>query len=411
VLYVADGRSPIALSWIEHFIESGNEIHLLSTYPCAPIRGLRALQVLPVALSGLLRRGVRGPESAGEVDRASLSGSDSWLADPRTIRLRTALRHWLGPLSVRWAAGRAREWVALTRPDLIHAMRIPFEGALAAHARPDRPLLLSVWGNDFTLHGPATPAMRRMTRWTVARADALHTDCQRDRRLASEWGLRQARPVIVLPGNGGVRASVFRGSGPSIASDPELARVLGELPPNAPAVVNPRGFRGYVRNDTFFRSIPRILAALPEAVFLCPAMLGSSVARHWISQMGIGASVYLLPKLSPADMAVLFRRAQVSVSVTEHDGTPNTLLESMACGSFPVAGDLESVREWIDEGRNGLLVDPGDPGALATAVIAALRDLPLREEAGRLNAGLVAERADYAAGMVQAEAAYRALLG
>jgi glycosyltransferase involved in cell wall biosynthesis len=110
-------------------------------------------------------------------------------------------------------------------------------------------------------------------------------------------------------------------------------------------------------------------------------------------------------------MAVLFRRAQVSVSVTEHDGTPNTLLESMACGSFPVAGDLESVREWIDEGRNGLLVDPGDPGALATAVIAALRDLPLREEAGRLNAGLVAERADYAAGMEKAEATYRALLG
>jgi hypothetical protein len=37
------------------------------------------------------------------------------------------------------------------RPDLVHAMRLPYEGFMAAAAVHSRPLLLSIWGNDFTL--------------------------------------------------------------------------------------------------------------------------------------------------------------------------------------------------------------------------------------------------------------------
>jgi len=405
LLYIADGRSPIALNWIQHFSSSGHEVHLLSTFPCKQLAGLSSMTIVPVAFSGMAWRPAgAGEGSSGSNHRAALTGAG-------TIRLRTALRHWLGPLTLRGATEQARRLISTTKPDLVHAMRIPFEGALAAASDPESPLLISVWGNDFTLHGPASPLMRRLTRRTVARADALHTDCQRDRRLASSWSLMEGTPVVVLPGNGGVRPEIFGPGGPRIPSDPEVARILDRIPPESPVVVNPRGFRGYVRNDTFFHSIPKVLAAIPKAAFLCPGMSGERKAERWSEELGIPNSVHLLPKLSPADMAVVFRRSQVSVSVTEHDGTPNTLLEAMACGAYPVAGDLESIREWIDDGRTGSLVDPGDPTQLAHSVVRALQDEPLRASAGRHNARLVAERADFAAGMLRAEAAYRELLG
>jgi glycosyltransferase involved in cell wall biosynthesis len=94
-------------------------------------------------------------------------------------------------------------------------------------------------------------------------------------------------------------------------------------------------------------------------------------------------------------MAELFRRSQVAVSPSTHDGTPNTLLEAMACGCFPVAGDLESLREWITPGDNGLLVDPGDPRALADAILLALEQPDLRLRARERNLRLIAERAEY----------------
>ncbi len=88
-------------------------------------------------------------------------------------------------------------------------MRIPYEGMLAANADLRVPLVVSVWGNDFTLHAPSTPLMRLHTRRTMRAADALHADCDRDIRLARQWGLDPSKPTLVSPGNGGVHAGYF----------------------------------------------------------------------------------------------------------------------------------------------------------------------------------------------------------
>ena len=106
-------------------------------------------------------------------------------------------------------------------------------------------------------------------------------------------------------------------------------------------------------------------------------------------------------------MAALFRRAQVSVSPSTHDGTPNTLLEAMACGCFPIAGDLESIREWLVRGETGLIVDPADDESLAWAILRVLDDDGLRRAAARRNVEVIRQRADYPACMQQAEAFYR----
>ncbi len=105
-------------------------------------------------------------------------------------------------------------------------------------------------------------------------------------------------------------------------------------------------------------------------------------------------------------MADLFRRTQVVVSPSTHDGTPNTLLEALACGCFPVVGDLESLREWITPGANGLLVDPGDPQALAGAILQALGQPELRRSAAAYNLRQVEERAEYQRCMQAAERFY-----
>jgi glycosyltransferase involved in cell wall biosynthesis len=108
-------------------------------------------------------------------------------------------------------------------------------------------------------------------------------------------------------------------------------------------------------------------------------------------------------------MADLFRSARLMVSPTVHDGTPNTLLEAMACGCLPVAGDLESLREWIIPGYNGLLADLSDPQSLARAISLALEEDALFDQARRYNARLIAERALYPRVMSEAARFYQDL--
>ncbi len=408
ILYVVDGRSPIALNWMRYFCEGEqevHEVHLVSTYPCEPKLQLASLHLIPAAFGDLGERGIgeKGVGARGFIRRIIPVG------------VRTGVRQWLGPLTLPRAARGLRDLIAQIQPDLVHAMRIPYEGMLAALAmdgeevggqdaggHPGPPLLVSVWGNDFTLHARATPTMARLTRLALRRANALHTDCQRDLRLAHLWGYPENRPAVVLPGGGGVQMDVFY--------PPENLAKGSEASQGMQTVINPRGFRAYVCNEAFFQAIPLVLKELPSARFICPAMAGEAQAQRWVEVLGIREAVELLPLQARPQMAGLFRRSQVAVSPSTHDGTPNTLLEAMACGCTPVAGDIESLREWITPGENGLLVDPRDPVALAEAILHALRDPDLRTRAREQNTRLVAERAEYKRVMRDAENFYLGLL-
>lgn len=403
LLYLVDGRSPIALNWTRHFVERGDEVHLASLYPCGPDLGVASLTVIPVAFSGAVEQGR---------DRERKSFWREWLRKLATPRFRTLLRHWFVPRSLPAAAETFQALVDDLQPDLIHAMRIPYEGMLAALTlssapiTPKPPLLISVWGNDFTLHAPATRRLTRLTRLTLKRADALHTDCRHDLNLAQEWGFDAHKPSLVVPGAGGIQLDVFFPSPSGMPKGHAERGARGE----GGTLINPRGLRAYVRNDTFFKAIPLVLEQQPEARFLCPAMQNQPEAEEWASRLDVGDSLQLLPRLSRTEMAAALRRSEIMLSITEHDGTPNSLLEALACGCFPIAGDIPSLREWIASGENGFLVDPGDPNVLAEAILHALDDPDLRAEAQKQNARLIAERAEYGWVMEKAEAFYQSVI-
>ena len=175
-------------------------------------------------------------------------------------------------------------------------------------------------------------------------------------------------------------------------------------------VINPRGMRAYVNNEAFFKAIPLVLKHHPKTRFLCPTMAGAARPEQWIAGLGIASAVELLPHQTRPGMAALFRKSQVVVSPSTHDGTPNTLLEALACGCFPVAGDLESIREWITPGENGLLVDPNSPESLADAIVTALDDAPLRSQARVHNLEIIAARAEHQAVMASAKGFYAGLI-
>src|SRR5438309_4852278 len=88
------------------------------------------------------------------------------------------------------------------RPDLVHALRIPYEGMLSEAALRSRcqPFTVSIWGNDLTLFAAPSRWFTRATKRVLASADALHCDCARDLRLARALGYEG--PAIVLPSCG-----------------------------------------------------------------------------------------------------------------------------------------------------------------------------------------------------------------
>ena len=405
ICFVADARSPIAKNWITYFVQRGHDVHIISSYPCSganyPNASIREVT------SGLSRRAVSQSVESGTT-HPTLGLLSRITAEARAGRLAKVtftLQHWVERLGVGKRSDAIRDLLQQIKPDMIHAMRLPFEGIATALADPQSPMLISIWGNDLTLFAQRFPLTSGLSRRALQRADALHCDCNRDLDLAAKFGFDPHKPSIVLPGGGGIQMGVFGTHQPD-----SKVRSRFDIPENTPLVCNPRGFRRYVRNDTFFRAAALTINERPDIVFAAVAMQGHPVAERWISSLGIKQNVKLLPILSRTEMAMLLRTSDVVVSASEHDGTPNTLLESMAAGAFPIVGNIESVREWIIDGLNGSLTDPSDARGLSEAILSAIADRELRSSAAVKNRQLIEERAEYGSTMAKAERFYEQLM-
>jgi glycosyltransferase involved in cell wall biosynthesis len=79
------------------------------------------------------------------------------------------------------------------------------------------------------------------------------------------------------------------------------------------------------------------------------------------------------------------------------EGLPLALLEALTLGRAVVATRVGGVPDVVDDGRTGLLVDPGDPVALAKAIERLLDDEALRRQLGNAGRELMAREHSVAA--------------
>jgi glycosyltransferase involved in cell wall biosynthesis len=78
----------------------------------------------------------------------------------------------------------------------------------------------------------------------------------------------------------------------------------------------------------------------------------------------------------------------------DRDGIPNVLVEAMAAGTPVVASGVSGIPELVEDGVNGLLVDPEDPAALADALERVHADRALRARLADAGRDTVARRFD-----------------
>ena len=73
------------------------------------------------------------------------------------------------------------------------------------------------------------------------------------------------------------------------------------------------------------------------------------------------------PFVEPLEVVTHLRAADLYALATRADNHPLTVLEALACGTPVVASRVGGIPEQVHE-QTGVLVEPGDPGALAAAI-------------------------------------------
>ena len=124
---------------------------------------------------------------------------------------------------------------------------------------------------------------------------------------------------------------------------------------------------------------------------------------------GLRDRIEFLGGFANAALPGLLHEHDIYVSAAAWDGTSISLLEAMACGTFPVVSRTPSNRAWLEEGRTALMFDCGNAEELAEALTRAAGDPDLRRTAAAANRRVVEERGDRYGNMLRLERAYEAI--
>ena len=88
--------------------------------------------------------------------------------------------------------------------------------------------------------------------------------------------------------------------------------------------------------------------------------------------LAIGERVNFLGRLSAPEVAVCMSAADVQCLPSRREGCPNVVLEALASGRPVIGSAVGGVPELLSD-RNGIMVPPDEPDALAAAITAALQ--------------------------------------
>jgi phosphatidylinositol alpha-mannosyltransferase len=133
--------------------------------------------------------------------------------------------------------------------------------------------------------------------------------------------------------------------------------------------------------QVLLEALPRVRERHPEVRLLVVGTEGGGRMEEGVTWLG-----RLPDRLLPA----AYRTAEVMVAPSlGRESFGIILLEAMACGVPVVASDIPGYRSVVEDGVQGMLVPPGDPGKLAEALMRLVEDADLRQrlaEAGRARA-------------------------
>lgn len=179
--------------------------------------------------------------------------------------------------------------------------------------------------------------------------------CGRERICAIPLGLELDRfhPTRSRPLRDGFRSEIGAGDGPVVT-------IVGRLEP--------------VKNHhLFLEAAALVRAAGRRARFVIVGGGGEERRlRERTAALDLEEDVLFLGWRSDLDR--VYAGSDLVVLTSVNEGTPVCLIEALAAGRPVVATDVGGVRDVVEDGRLGVVVPPGDPRALADAIVEFIDD-------------------------------------
>ena len=248
------------------------------------------------------------------------------------------------------AAALAGRWLARSRARVVADVHGDWRTFARLYGSPRRRLL--------------APFADRVSATALRRADAVRTVSPYTSRIVREAGLE---PAAEFP--------AFMELEPFLARPPEPL-------PERPQALFVGVLERYKNVDGLARAWRLAAPRVPGASL---RVVGRGTLAPEVRRLvaAVPAQAEWTPALPPEGVAAALDAATLLVLPSRSEGMGRVVVEALCRGRPVIASRVGGIPDLVEHGRTGVLVEPGDDGALADALVRLLSD---REETARLAA-------------------------
>jgi glycosyltransferase involved in cell wall biosynthesis len=232
--------------------------------------------------------------------------------------------------------------------DYIHALEIQGAGYLISELDSElfkkTGIIVTNWGSDIFYFKQDAQHVKRIQK-TLACADYYSAECERDYKLASEFGFRGTE-LPCIPNAGGFKLADY----PNSIDPAERKKIVvkaygGQFGLGRLAVdVVQRLLLKDENLEVYFYSVTQDLLNEIESIATeHPARVSFSTTRNPIPRF---------------ELMKIFSESRVYLGCSKSDGISTSFLEALLTGVYPVQTQSSCANEWIFKGAKGAIVPP-----------------------------------------------------
>ncbi len=273
------------------------------------------------------------------------------------------------------------------KPDIVHTLEMQHAAYLVLPIKKKMgsrfPIwFYSCWGSDIKWF-EKFPEHKSKIIEVLNNCDALFSgDRESIRKAIDDYGFNKA--TLNVPSPGGYRVDYYTDK-------------IKFIPPSERKIILVKGYTGWVyKSEVILEALKRCKEQLQDHKMKVVIFLSGDIQDSIEELKKVGVEVEIFAHTDDYDDVMnLYSRAKISLASSLSDGVPNSMLESMLMGCFPIVSNSGSTSEFIDTGINGILLEPEDINGYASAIKKALSDSYLMENAAKMNKEMIKDRLDY----------------
>ena len=280
-------------------------------------------------------------------------------------------------------ANEALEKIILEiQPDVIHSFEMQscsYPILKTMQKYPHIPWLYSCWGNDLYYYQQFSTHLKKIKQ-VLQRVDFLHTDCTRDLVLARQLGFSGTH-VGVIPGGAGYNLSLLD----------EFKQPICHR-----KIILAKGYEHqFGRGLTIVKALHLIQNEIQDYEVV---IFGAHpIIVNYVKLNKLSFNCFETHELSHQELMALMGKSLLYIGNSISDGMPNTLLEAIVMGVFPIQSNPGGVtQEMVNHGVNGCLIENQESiDEIRQLIKLAITNPMLIENARKINEILAQERLNY----------------